>query len=330
MPATLPCPLQPIDMHVHVVGNGLSGSGCWSKLNLYRRIFADLLLRGIGFRTPLPDPDFDDHFAAHLAALVRESSLSHAVILAHDEVYSADGRKLSHGSFHTSNDWVLELARRHPELLPAVSIHPARQDALRELDRCIEAGAVMVKLLPPSHNVDCSLPAYRPFWQRMADARIPLLSHTGGEYTVPVVDKSLFHPEKLRLPLDCGVTVIAAHAGTRSAPGFMETNHLPTFVRMLAEYPHLYGDNSALNTINRSHGLRPCLDAAVMPRIVHGSDFPVPVSGRWAGWRGLVPPEAVRAAAAIRNPLERDYQLKLAMGFDPAVFTRAWGLLRLG
>ena len=63
-----------------------------------------------------------------------------------------------------------------------------------------------------------------------------------------------------------------------------------------------------------------------MARIVHGSDFPVPVSGRWAGWRGLLPPDTVRAAAAIANPLELDYQLKLAMGFEPGVFTRYVGI----
>ena len=291
----------PVDMHVHLVGNGLAGSGCWARLNFYRRFCAGILLSGTGFRTPLVSPEFDDGFAGHLAGMVRDSSLSHAVILAHEEVYGADGRKLSFGSFHTSNDWVLEVARRHPELLPAVSIHPARPGALRELERCIDGGAVMLKLLPPSHNVDCSLPAYRPFWRMMADAKLPLLSHTGGEYTVPVVDKSLFNPERLRLPLECGVTVFAAHAGTRSAPPGFEPDHLPTFLRMLEEYPHLYGDNSALNTPNRSHGLAPCLRPEVMPRIIHGSDFPVPVSGRWAAWRGLVSKESVRAGEGHRQ-----------------------------
>ena len=188
----------------------------------------------------------------------------------------------------------------------------------------------MVKILPPSQNIDCSLPKYRPFFQRMADARLPLLSHAGGEYTVPVVNKKLFDPQLLRQPLECGVVVIAAHSATRSGPAWMESNYLPDFLRMLQQYPHLYGDNSALNTPNRSHGLRTCLDPEVMPRIVHGSDFPVPSTGRWAKWRGLLTSEQFRNTQAIENLLERDYQIKRAMGFDDAVFTRIWRLLRRG
>lgn len=319
----------PVDMHVHVVGNGLGGSACWSRLSFYRRAFANVLLRAAGVEVPMTHPAFDDEFAERLAGLVRASSLSHAVILAHEEVYQPDGRKLDFGSFHTSNDWVLELGRRHPELLPAVSIHPARKDGLAELERCAEAGAVMLKLLPPCHNVDCSLPAYAPFWRKMAELRMPFLSHTGGEYTVPVFDKRLFTPEILRLPLECGVTVIAAHAGTRSAPPGLERNHVATFLRMLEKHPNLLGDNSALNTPNRSHGLRPCLRPEVQPRIVHGSDFPVPVGPLWPRLRGLVTAAQRREAARTHNPLDRDLFLKRAMGFAPEVFTRVWAHLRV-
>ena len=52
----------------------------------------------------------------------------------------------------------------------------------------------------------------------MAEARLPLLAHTGGEHTVPVVNAALADPKLLRLPLECGVTVIAAHCATKSGP----------------------------------------------------------------------------------------------------------------
>jgi hypothetical protein len=319
----------PVDMHVHLLGNVHSGHGCWSRLNSYRKFCARYLLRGIGFDVELEAEDFDEQYAAFLARLVRESSLSHAVVLAHEEVYDEHGKKMDFGSFHTSNNWTLEAARRHPELLAAVSIHPARSDAIDELHRCAEAGAVMMKLLPPSQNVDCSRPAYRSFWEAMAKLRMPFLSHTGGEYTVPVVNRRLFNPEMLRLPLECGVNVIAAHAGTRSGlPGF-EKNHVSTFLRLAEEFPNLFADTSALNTPNRSHGLKTCLRPEVQPRIVHGSDFPVPVGARWPRLRGLITGEQARGASAIGNVLERDYQLKVAMGFQPAVFTRIWEILRV-
>ena len=319
----------PVDMHVHLVGNGRSGSGCWSRLNFYRKFCAQFLLRGIGFDVDLDAEDFDSAYAAFVARLVRESSLCHAVVLAHEEVYDESGKKMDFGSFHTTNDWTLEACRRHPELLAAVSIHPARPDAIDELHRCAEAGAVMMKLLPPSQNVDCSRPAYRPFWETMATLKMPFLSHTGGEYTVPVVNRKLFNPEMLRLPLECGVTVIAAHAGTRSAPPGFEKNHVSTILRLMEEFPNLFADTSALNTPNRSHGLKTCLRPEVQPRIVHGSDFPVPVGALWARVRSLVTAEEARRASATTNVLERDYQLKVAMGFRTEVFTRIWEILRI-
>jgi N-acetylglucosamine-6-phosphate deacetylase len=48
---------------------------------------------------------------------------------------------------------------------------------------------------------------------------------------------------------------------------------------MLTEFPNLYGDISALVSLNRSAHLRDCLRSEVEPRILHGSDFPVPVLG---------------------------------------------------
>ena len=44
--------------------------------------------------------------------------------------------------FYVPNDYVLRAARQHDELLAGASIHPNRRDALEELDRCLELGAV--------------------------------------------------------------------------------------------------------------------------------------------------------------------------------------------
>ena len=319
----------PVDMHVHLVGNGRRGNGNWMRLNFARNFTGRVMLRGIGLRANVADDDFDDRYAAYVAALVDGSSLTHAVILAHEEVYTEDGRKLNFGTFHVSNDWVFEISKRYPQLLPAVSIHPARHDAMQELERCLEKGAVMLKLLPTSQNVDCSRTKYRDFFKLMADAKLPFLAHTGGEYTVPVYDKKLFSPQRLRFPLECGVTVIAAHYATRSGPSLLERNEMPGFLKMLHEYPHLYGDVSALNTPNRSHGLRICLRPEIQERVIHGSDFPVSVSGRWAKLRKLITAEEAAAAAMEINLLERDYFLKKSMGFSDDIFTRIWDLLRL-
>ena len=327
-------PSPPIDCHVHLVGNGKSGSGCWLRLGTtwWQNALASYMLRHIGLGgISLHAPDFDERYIAHLLGLVRESSLQAIVLLAQDEVYHADGRKMEGaGSFHVPNEYVLRLAREHPEFLPAVSIHPARPDALGELDRCLAGGAVMLKLLPNCNNVDCNDPRYRRFWERMAEARLPLLAHTGGEHTVQVINSAYSDPRVLTLPLECGVTVIAAHAATKS--GFGDPEYFHVFADMLAKWPNLYGDTSAWNVLLRGRFANRCVgkNAGLLgERLLHGSDFPVPCSGLWAALRGFISFADYRRCRRITNVLERDYQLKLAMGFDSAHFTRIHSLLRL-
>ena len=318
--------LPPIDMHVHIVGNGLRGSGCWLKVGFWHRPLAAFMLRHIGVGVSTSAPEFDEAYATHLVRLVHESALGAAVILAQDEVYDESGRKLEFGSFHVPNDYVLKLAREHDEFLPAVSIHPARADALEELERCLEAGAVMLKLLPNCHNIDCNDARYRKFWERMADAKLPLLAHTGGEHTVPVICKEFSDPRTLRLPLECGVTVVAAHSATKS--GLADREYFHDFCDMLAQHPNLYGDTSAFNVPIRGRHIRACLREPVASRLLHGSDYPVPVFGHWAWMQRFVNWKNFRRCEGIRNVLEKDCQLKRAMGFLPEHFTRIYSLLR--
>jgi uncharacterized protein len=313
-------------MHVHIVGNGQRGSGCWLKLDAWHKPLAAFMLRHIGVGVSTSAPEFDEAYAAHLARLTRESSLGAIVILAQDEVYNADGRKMNFGSFHVPNDYVFKLARQHPEFLPACSIHPARRDALDELERCLEAGAVMLKLLPNCHNVDCSDTRYKKFWERMAEAKLPLLAHTGGEHTVPVCCKKYSDPRVLRTPLECGVTVIAAHCGTKS--GLFDPQYFHVFCEMLKQFPNLYGDTSAFNVPIRGRHIRKCLEPQIAARLLHGSDFPVPVDGMWPWLQRFVSWNDYRQANKSPNVLERDYQLKRAMGFGPEYFTRVHSLLR--
>ncbi len=315
----------PIDMHVHIVGNGLRGSGCWLKVGALHRPLAGFMLRHIGVGVSTGVAEFDEAYVKHLAKLVRESSLAAAVILAQDEVYDASGRKLDFGSFHVPNDYIFKLAREHPEFLPAASIHPARADALEELERCLAAGAVMLKLLPNCHNVDCSDVRYKKFWERMAEAKLPLLAHTGGEHTVPVFDKKLADPRVLRLPLECGVTVIAAHCATKS--GLTDPDYFHILGEMFAQHPNLYADTSAFNTPMRGRNVRACLREPFASRLVHGSDYPVPIFGHWAWFQRFVDWKNFRRCEALGNVLEKDYQLKMAMGFPPEHFTRIHSLL---
>lgn len=318
--------MGPVDMHVHIVGNGSGGTGCWLKVTGWHRPLAALMLRQVGLPASAMTGDLDALFVGRLLELVRTSSLSAAVILAHENVYDSHGKRMEGaGSFHVPNAYVLRLAKLHPEFLPAVSIHPARPDALEELERCIHAGAVMMKCLPNCHNIDCSDRRFMRFWERMAEAGLPLLAHTGGEHTVPVIRSDYSNPKILELPLECGVKVIAAHCATKS--GLFDPDYFGVFAEMIRRYPNLYGDNSAFNVPIRGRHVRECLLEPLAGRILHGSDYPVPVHGHFAWVKGLVGWEVFRRWEKHPNILERDYQLKRAMGFSEASATRIWDLL---
>jgi len=204
-----------IDLHVHVVGNGSGGTGCWLRTAWWRWPFHAWLVRSVGLPVSALRGGLDQLYVQRLLELVQHSSLDAAVILAQEEVYDDQGRKLTGvGTFHVPNQYVLDLARRHPAFLAGVSVHPGRPDALDELERCLAGGAVLMKCLPNCQNIDCSDRRYTRFWERMAEAQLPLLAHTGGEYTLHVVRPEYADPRRLALPLECGVTVIAAHCAT--------------------------------------------------------------------------------------------------------------------
>jgi hypothetical protein len=319
--------MKPVDMHVHIVGNGSSGSGCWVRPRGLHRLLAAFMLHHNDLPQHALTGDLDRLYVEALLRFLRSSSLGAAVILAHDDVHNERGRRMEDvGSLYTPNDYVLDLARRHPEFLPAVSIHPARPDALEELDRCLDAGAVMMKLLPNSQNIDFSDQRHTRFWERLAETGLPLLAHTGGEHTVPILRREWADPRVLERPLQCGVTCIAAHVAGKG--GVFDRDYFDVFAEMTRRHPRLYGDISALNIPFRSRHFRACLQEPLLHRLLHGSDFPVPVMGHWAWMRGRVDWKTLRRLERVPNPLERDYQLKRAIGFPMETFTRIWQLLR--
>ena len=314
-------------MHVHMVGNGVAGSGGWLRLKGWHKWLAGFMLRQLGVPASALEGDLESIYADHLAKLVRDSSMDAVVLLAHERVYDPDGTPRDDlGSMFVPNDVVLSLAKAFPEFLPGVSIHPARRDALDELDRCLAGGAVLMKCLPNCQNIDPSDRRYRVFWERMAAAGLPLLAHTGGEHTVPIVNAALADPKLLRFPLECGVTVIAAHCGTSS--GVFDHDYFDDWAQMLRAFPNLYGDISAMVSLNRCGHLRDCLREEIAPRILHGSDFPVPVLGHRMWLQRWIDRPTFRRCQSIPNPLERDWQFKRELGFTAEIAARPAQLLR--
>lgn len=316
-----------IDVHTHLAGVGTQGSGCWTSQKVRRRLAFRLLRRMLGVTDEQLATSFDQEWAARLAAGVRASELDRAVALGFDGVYDARG-ELDEGLSQTviPPAWVFEVCRRHPELLPGPSVNPHRKDALERLEECIEGGAVLIKWLPATQRIDPSSSALDPFYARLAETGIPILSHSGGsENTFAQVEPRLKDLRLLERPLRAGVTVIVAHT---AAPVIYarDENQLPLLRRWLHEFPRLWVDNSGISNLSRfPHLPRFANDAELAARTLHGSDWPVPTNAfyylRELGRR------RVMSLEREKNPLQRDVAIKRALGYPDDVLTRAASVL---
>ena len=309
-----------IDGHVHFVGDGSNGSGCWLRRNLADRLFEPIVKSQAGIYRSSQRIGVDQAYEEKLIELIEGSSLDAVLLLAMDYPYDTSGNCLKgEAKFYVPNDHVLKLSQKYPQILPACSIHPARTDAIKELERCAEKGAKVLKLLPNCHNVDCSDRQYLSFWQKLAKLGLPFLAHTGGEFSVPVLNAKFADPRILRLPLECGVQVIAAHGAGKS--GIWDPDYTVELLHMMDEFPNLFTDNSALASPNRWRTIPALVDPKIQPRVIHGSDFPIP-SGGFGPWVGrLLGRKDYLKSRKIKNPLERDVFIKQAVGFSESSFT---------
>jgi hypothetical protein len=315
------------DIHAHLAGVGTGGSGCWLSPRTRARPVFRLLRRLNGVTERQLAESFDQDWAARLAATVRGSELDRAVALGFDGVYDARGELVEADSqLIVPPAWVFEACRRHPELLPGPSINPFRRDALERLEECAEGGAVLIKWLPIAQGIDPASPRVRPFYRRVAELGIPLLIHAGGgEMTFREVAPELGGVERLREPLEQGVTVICAHSGV---PVWLrrEPDQLPLVRELLERHPNLWVDNSGMANPSRFPYLpRLARDPLFRARTLYGSDFPVPPVP-------LLLPRSLGARRAVRlqrerNPLQRDVLLKRELGYPDESLTRARAVL---
>jgi predicted TIM-barrel fold metal-dependent hydrolase len=317
-----------IDIHVHLVGVGTAGSGCWMAPRLQRRLVFRYLKWRFGITDEQVRASVDQDWAARIAAAIRESELDRAAVLGFDGAYDSAGRlDEARSQLVVPPAWVFEACRRHPDaLLPAPSLNPFRRDALERLEECIEGGAVLLKWLPSAQGIDPASPRLALFYRRLAESRLPLLVHSGGgEQTFRELDPELNDVGRLRVPLDAGVVVICAHSG---APVVLSRrpDQTPLLREMLGSYPDLWLDNSGMANPSRFPSLpRFARDPLFQQRTLYGSDYPIPVGVLY--YLRRLGPRRVRALQAEPNPFDRDVRLKRELGYPDETLTRAAGVL---
>ena len=339
-------PHQLWDVHTHLLGTGDSGSGCtvnaqldqwWHPVEMLRKRF---ILNAAC--VPPDTPSVDRAYVQRLRALADDfPEGARWLLFAFDHACDEQGRPVAaHTTFHVPDAYAATVAARHRERFAWVaSIHPYRPDALARLDDALTQGAVALKWLPSSMAIDLRDARLAAFYDRLAATRLPVIVHCGEEKAVPGAGREdLGNPLLVRTALERGVRVIVAHCASlghaldldarrpREVPAFQ------LFERLMDEGwgEQLMGDISVVLQTNRHPDVARTLLTRQdwHPRLLHGSDYPLP--GIAATLRlpalvraGLLHEADVAPLAALRdhNPLLFDLAVKRRVTWRGAALT---------
>ncbi len=159
-----------------------------------------------------------------------------------------------------------------------------------------------------------SIPQIRstpPFYRALVERKLPFLSHVGYEFSLIGKDQSVGDPGRLRLALDEGVTVIAAHACSYGL--MLYERFLPVLLTFAKQYPNFYADISALTLPNRFRMLLHLRrHPEIQDRLLFGTDYPLSVM-HVAAW-GRVGLGALGSMIRTKNRFDRQYAVCKALG----------------
>ena len=318
-------PKSVVDIHTHVAGLGYGGSGCFVGQELgesYKRAF---YLKAFLVNEEELKEQGDSLVVQRLSELVGRSKLiKQAVVLALDGVVDEHGQLAREKTqVYVPNEFVRIESAKYPNLLYGASVHPNRSDALERLRNAKEDGAVLIKWIPSIMHIDPSDKRYIPFYQELVRLGLPLLTHAGQERAFANAVDDFGDPEKLRLPLAQGVTVIAAHVATTGKIDGEEM--IDRLIPLFAQYPNLLTDISSLTQVNKLKYVdQALLNGSIEDRMLYGSDWPLqffPIVSPWFHVFRLDLSD-LQFIRSFENQLDRDVLLKLALGMSRKVLTQ--------
>ena len=334
-------PAKVWDTHLHLFGDGDSGSGLWFNPRMSRWWNVQEYLRRKVYINASCIDDRPGHidlsFVEHLLAQCRAMPAGFKVMLfafdwARDEA-GAPMQQLS--TYYAGNEHLADLAARYPAHFEWVaSVHPYDPQALQRLDAAVARGAKAVKWLPSAQNIDPASPRCDPFYARMAALKLPLITHAGDEQAVVGFGEHLGNPLRLHRPLQAGVRVIVAHCASlghgdeiESHGGSGQPSNFDLFVRLMDEAQYrgvLFGDISAVVQANRIDVIPTLLARRDWQgRLLNGSDYPLPgvpplIDLRRLVARGLLAADLLEPLLQLRhhNVLLFDFVLKRSLTLD--------------
>ncbi|MFC4873136.1 amidohydrolase family protein [Negadavirga shengliensis] len=281
------------DYHMHLLGLGKNRPETWVNPSVFSLthpmdwIKAKIFLNASGVRTK---KNADEQYLDQLIKFIQDIPFPGKYCLfAWDKCYDLDGEvSYPDTKVYISNEYVYRVCMQMPgKLIPVVSIHPYRADALQELDKWAKLGVKMIKWIPATMGMDPSHPRCAPFYQRIRELDMVLLSHAGKEENIPVRRfQELNNPLLFRLPLEIGVKLVLAHCAGKGKGKDLDDKGKPVdnyklFYRLMDEpryEHHLYGDVSAMVQVNRcGEPLQTTFDKKEHHhRLLYGSDYPLP------------------------------------------------------
>ena len=340
------------DCHVHVLDDNREGNGSFinPKSKTILRASQYFKMKAYFSAGHVKDKKrIGEQYIAHLVKLAR--NCGHPVrlyALAFDKYYDHDGNAvLSKTDLYISNEFVLELSRKYPDIfVPVISVHPYRKDAVAELEKWATEGVHMVKWIPNVQGIDPADERIEPFYRAMKRLNMTLLVHSGEEHALESYGQQhLGNPLLLRKPLDCGVRVIIAHCASSGVntdlddPQKRKVHNFDLFLRLMDEDRYrelLFADISGVIQFNRmDKALANLLKRKDLhARLINGSDYPLPAlnvlvnTGKLAK-NGYITRDEQKALQEIYdyNPLLFDFVLKrivrlpgTGQSFPPGVF----------
>ena len=313
------------DMHCHTAGVGAGGSGCFVSKELKNNFRFKVYLKAFGVTLPEVEAKGDKVLLERLASHLKESRrVGAAIILAMDGVIDDRGNlDREKTEFFVPNEFVAKETSKYSNLYFGASVNPNRPDALDRLQWAKDNGALLIKWLPSIQYINPEEKSFEPFYRKLVELKLPLLTHAGQERSFTHARDELADPVRLKLPLSLGVKVIVAHAAsTGQNEGEKDIDRL---IGMLESYPNLYSDISSMTQINKPGYLRQVLkEKRFKGKLLYGSDFPLINTAAVSPWYFPLNLTRVqmKSISAIDNPWDRDVALKEALGVSSEIFTK--------